>query len=123
MKLLFPVAAAIALSGCIIVSDVDVPGPGYDGGRGVERLYAASVEPGGVRIRVASNGCTTEDSFDVDVNRAGPPGERRFWVRFERENRDRCEAVLPDGVELFFTNGRLGLPGDGQISIANPIGR
>ncbi len=122
MRLLLLAAAAAALSGCIVVSDVDVPGDGFDTGDREERLYGASVEPGGVRIRVASNGCTTEESFDIDVDRFQSNGEPRYLVRFERDTPDRCRAFVPDGVELFFSRDRLGLSSDALISIANRIG-
>jgi hypothetical protein len=118
-----PVAAAL-LSGCIYISDNDLPGGDFDAGLGgPERLYGATVEPGGVRVIAASNGCTTEDSFDVDVEPFRVNGSPRFLVRFERETLDRCRAFLPDGVELYFTRERLGLPADAPISIANRVGR
>lgn len=123
MRALLLSAAGVALSGCVIVSDVDVPGPAFDGPGAPERLYAAAVEPAGVRIRVASGGCTSEESFDVDVNRIGPPGAVRYFVRFDRDTEDNCEAFLPDGVELFFSNERMGLPEAGRITVSNPIGR
>lgn len=124
MRALCFAAAAFAVSGCIVV-DADVDGfDDYDYVRGAERLYAASVEPDGVRVRVASNGCTNEESFDVRVNRTGrDDGVERYSVYFDRENPDRCRAMLPDGVELFFTRERLGLPQDASIQIANPIRR
>lgn len=123
MRLFLLAPVAVALSGCIIVSDVDVPGDDFDGGAGQqERLLAVSVEPEGVRIRAASNGCTTEESFDIDVDRFETNGQARYLVRFERDNPDRCRAFVPDGVELFFSRDRLGLSPDAPISIANRIG-
>ena len=122
MRALLSVAAialtGAVLSGCIIV-DADVDGD-FDVDHNRERLYAASIEPDGVRVRVASNGCTTEESFGVDVDHKG---DDRYTVAFERENPDHCRAMLPDGVELFFPRSRLGLPDDATIRIRNPIGR
>ena len=123
MRVLCLAVAAIALEGCIFIGDVDAGEQSFDGGYGIERLYGAMIEPDGVRVRVASNGCTSEESFDVDVDRVGGPGEARYRIRFERESPDRCRAYLVDGVELMFSRQRLGLPEDARISIANPIGR
>lgn len=123
MRLLLSAAAAAALSGCIVVSDVDVPGDSFDADGREERLYAASVEPDGVRIRVASNGCTSEESFDIDVDRIQSDDQPRYLVRFERDTPDNCRAFLPDGVELSFSRERLGLSSDAAISIGNRVGR
>jgi hypothetical protein len=124
MRVLILACAAVGLSGCIYISDNNIPDGDFDSDLGgPERLYGAMVEPDGVRIRVASNGCTDEQSFDVDVDRVGGPGDARFRVRFARETPDRCRAYLVDGVELFFSRQRLGLPDDARITIANRIVR
>jgi hypothetical protein len=116
-------AAMLLLSGCVVIAENDVQGPPFDDRPNVERLYAASVEPGGVRVVAASNGCTSEESFDVEVEAFRANGSPRFLVRLERETPDRCRALMPDGVELFFSRERLGLSEDAAIVIGNSIGR
>ncbi len=123
MRIVLLAVSALALSGCIYISDNDLPGD-FDNDDGAsERLYGVTVEPAGVRVVVASNGCTTEESFGVDVEPFRANGSQRYLVRFERETPDRCRALLPDGVELFFSRERLGLAPDAPISISNRIGR
>ena len=125
--LFFAAVSTIALSGCVYIGGDDR----YDGGGaafgpefgGPERLYGAMVEPDGVRVIAASNGCTSEDSFRVDVDRFTVNGVVRYRVEFDRTNPDRCRAYMPEGVELFFPRERLGLPSDALISITNRIGR
>lgn len=126
MRILCIAAAAAALSGCVYI-DGDGDGGGSSGsfnwnGAG-ERLYAASVEDEGVRIRAPSNGCTNEDSFRVRVDRADGRQPPLYRVRFDRDAPDRCRAMLRDGVELFFPRARLGLPDGARIMIENAIAR
>lgn len=120
MRALLIAASAAALSGCIVI-DADVDSDfDFDDGRSMERLYAASVDADGVRVRAASNGCTDVEDFDAKVRRRG---DDRFAVRFYREDADYCRALLPDGVELFFAYEDLGLPPGVSVTIDNPIGR
>jgi len=117
MRAILLATAAVALSGCIII-DADVDSD-FDRHRDLEQLYAVSVEADGVRVRVASNGCTSENSFDIDVDHRG---DDRYAISIEREAPDRCRAMLRDGVEVFFSRDRLGLPRDAVITVRNPIG-
>jgi len=117
MRAILLATVAIAVSGCIII-DADVDSD-FDFGGDLEQLYAVSVEADGVRARVASNGCTSEDSFDVDVKHRG---DDRYAISIERESPDRCRAMLRDGVEVFFSRDRLGLPHHAVITVRNPIG-
>ena len=113
-------AFAVGLGGCVIVdADDDDFNDRFDDGR-LELLRAASVDADAVRVRVASNGCTSEDSFDVRVRGDGRDGA--FRVVFLRENPDRCRALVPGGVALVFPRERLGLAPDAVIRIANPVG-
>jgi hypothetical protein len=126
MRAFIALASAVALAGCVYIED----NSGFDeeftddvGGGRAERLYAASVESGGLRVVAASNGCTTEDSFDVRVRPYRANGSPRFLVRLERETPDRCRAFMADGVELFFSRERLGLSQDAVIVVGNSVGR
>ncbi|MGD2131217.1 MAG: hypothetical protein PVI23_00380 [Maricaulaceae bacterium] len=119
MRTLIALASFVALSGCVII-DADDNVIESDFGRPDERLYAASVAPDGVHIRAPSNGCTTKDAFDVDVDRLS---SGRYAVSFDRIAPDRCRAYLPDGVELFYSRGELDIPADAAIVVRNLVGR
>ncbi len=112
--------AALVLGGCIIVAtDADWDDDDhYDRYSGV-RLLAADVAGDDIVLRVASNGCTTKEFFDVDIDRRG---ERRFKVTLMRERTDNCDTPDPAGVALVYTRAELGLPADARISIGNRIG-
>ncbi|MCG8441602.1 MAG: hypothetical protein MI723_07335 [Caulobacterales bacterium] len=112
-------AALLALGGCVIAIDADEDMDWDHHENGLERLYSANIAEEGVQVRVASNGCTSEDSFDAVVE------EHRgsYEIVLERKNPDRCRALTPDGVELLFTWAALGVPSDGEITIVNPVGR
>lgn len=120
MRVLIALASVVALSGCIVIDADENTFESDFRGSSDERLYAAAVSPEGVRIRVASNGCTNEDAFDVDVDRRS---SSRYAVSFDRISADNCRALLPDGVELFFTRAELGVPDDASIVIRNSVGR
>jgi hypothetical protein len=122
-------ALSLGLAGCIYVEDNGggdefalAAGLDQSIALGLEPLHSATVEPGGLRVVVASNGCTSEDSFDVDVDRSGGPAGERYRVTLQRENPDRCGAPSPEGVELFIPRERLGLGPDATIILANPVG-
>lgn len=109
---------ALSASGCLIVNaeSEDV----FYRSHGGETILGANIEQGALAVRVASNGCTDKDYFDVDVDREG---DSRFTVEFDRTREDHCRAYFPDGVELVWSYAELGLPLDAKVSIANPVGR
>ena len=71
-------------------------------------------------IRVASNGCTTKDSFDVAVT-GSPSAGWAFDVALTRLHPDRCRALLPQGVALIWTKDELGLPPSARVTVLNPV--
>lgn len=74
---------------------------------------------GDLVVRVQSSGCTTKDSFQVDVT-GSAAGGWAFNVAFTRLHADRCRAFLPQGVALSWTKDELGLPPSAQLSVVNP---
>lgn len=114
-------ATAAGAAGPARVFDVAAGG---DGAR-LERIYYGRVTDTEVRARVASNGCTDEDSFDVDVSRveaeAGAPP--RFAVALVRKGADECRRERPNGVYVKYSREELGLPADAAVVIANPVRR
>ena len=123
MKRLFVAGLLIAplLSGCVIYSN--------DGGRtDVVRLSDASassleavgqprVENGRLIVRVGSNGCTSLDSFEVQLTEAA---DGYTDVVLNRRSPDVCKALVPEGVELSWGFATLGLSADTRLRLLNP---
>jgi len=85
-----------------------------------EPVYDWRVDRAGdLVVRVASNGCTTRDSFVADVYGAGGQGWN-FDVTLARLHSDNCRALLPQGVELVWTREDLGLPQGAGLRVTNP---
>lgn len=105
-------AFALALAAC-------QAGPhGAAPARSAELVYDWRVDRAGdLVVRVASNGCTTRDSFAADVY--GAQGWN-FDVTLRRVHADNCRAILPQGVELAWTFDELGLPPGAGIRVTNP---
>ncbi len=120
--------AALVAAGCVIeITDtsgdsedayVRVNGHTVHSGRG-ERLYGVEIGDD-IVIRAKSNGCTTKEFFDVEVDREG---DNRFELTFHRTRKDYCADPDDDGVTLSFTRDELGVPGDARLEVTNPISR
>ncbi len=87
-----------------------------------ESLLGVSVLEDKLVLRVRSNGCTTKEHFEVEINR-GFTGVPPFFVSVYRTFADVCKAIVPDGVEITFTFAELGLEPGTDLIITNPIGR
>jgi hypothetical protein len=114
-------ASAAMLGGCVIV-DAEVRDHHWnDGEDGYGYIYGAEISERTqeITITVRSNGCTERGDFDVDVDRDGD----RFNIGFQRERKDNCKALVPEGRRLTWTYGELGLPRYATILIINPVGR
>jgi hypothetical protein len=89
----------------------------------LEQVYAwRAPRPGDLTVRTPSNGCTTKDSFELDV-RGAPRSGWAFDVSLKRISPDHCRAYLPDGVELVWTREELGLPPSAEIRLLNAVRR
>jgi hypothetical protein len=69
-------------------------------------------------FRVATGGCTKADDFRVDVEQSA---DRHVSVSLRRVRADTCKAFLPDGTEITFEAGPLGIPAGHLIVIRNPF--
>ena len=106
-------------AGCVIVdADVDELDARYS--HDAERVYSAKIEDNTITLRVAASGCTTKEFFDTDVDRLG---ENKFEVEFEREKRDYCKMMQPNGEKLTWSFAELGLPDGATVILKNPVGR
>ena len=111
---------AMLTAGCVIV-DADVEDD-WEGrySSSAERVYSADITEDSITIRVAASGCTTKDFFDVDVDREG---DDRFEVEFERDRRDYCRMLQPEGEALSWSFSELGSPDGAKVTLVNPVGR
>lgn len=123
MKRALLAAALIAplLSGCVIYANdegkTDVVRLSDAGSTALEAVGQPRVENGRLIVRVGSNGCTSLDSFEVQLTEA-PDGYTD--VVLHRRSPDLCKALVPDGVELAWGFGTLGLPADARLRLLNP---
>lgn len=114
MKAAFAGAFALTLAACQSGSYSPPPG------RSAEPVYDWRVDRAGdLVVRVASNGCTTRDSFVADVYGASGQGWN-FDITLSRIHSDNCRALLPQGVELVWTRDELGLPQGAGVRVTNP---
>jgi hypothetical protein len=90
---------------------------------GLEEIYSATVDDFGLRIRVASNGCTSKDSFDFTVAEvASDGGAPRHLVSFVRTRPDPCPGFRTQGDLLTFSFDELRVPEGAELAVANPLG-
>lgn len=119
---LFTLAAisgvALLSAGCVVI-DADTDGD-WDHHFSDDRLYSANITEDAVIIRVPASGCTSKESFSVDVDREG---NNTFVVEFDREREDYCRMLQPEGEELVYTFSELGIPTGASVVIENPVGR
>lgn len=82
----------------------------------VERILGVHYNSEGVTYQVASNGCTSKDSFQVTLRETSP-----VQVVLERQYEDMCRAFFIYGTEITFSYTELGLTAGEQFVIANPL--
>ena len=81
-----------------------------------ETLRAVRFADGALVARVDSNGCTSAADFAVSVAEGTPVG-----ITLTRTRQDPCKAIVPEGVELRWTYGELGLTPGQAAHIVNPL--
>jgi len=113
----------IALVGASIGGCSSLNDPGTDGMTvktqfGLPALRAAEVGPLGVAINIDSNGCTSKDTIEADVDQ---DGVNEYEIAFDRTREDNCEAYMPDGVQLRWSLDELGIPADAKVRVLNRI--
>lgn len=88
----------------------------------LERLLFAWAGPDSIQVRVASNGCTDADSFDVAVE-PEPGAQGAYRLAIKRVERDSCRGYKPEGERVEFSRVELGVPAEAAVTFANPVGR
>ncbi len=81
-----------------------------------EAIREARFADGALVVRVDSNGCTQALDFEVAVA-DNTPAE----ITLRRTKADLCKVLVPDGVELRWTYGDLGLEPGAPARILNPL--
>lgn len=112
--------AALITTGCVVI-DADSNGDwdtSYSSSS--ERVYSANISDNQIAVRVAASGCTNKDFFDLDVDHRG---DSKFSVELERERRDYCKMMQPNGEELVWSFSELGIPDGATVTLRNPVGR
>lgn len=87
---------------------------------GIPALMAADIQTDTITIRIDSNGCTTKESLEADVDQ---DGKNEYEIAFDRLKEDRCRAYLPDGITLTYTYDELDIPEGAYVRVLNKISR
>jgi hypothetical protein len=111
------VLAALALGGCATVPGARLVASGSMTLGELEPLYAVQKAREGLRIKVASNGCTAKADLAFYVERRGDI----VALAFGRKQVDACKSSVKGHTELTFTWEELGLARRAPILLLNPI--
>ncbi|MFA4949738.1 hypothetical protein [Brevundimonas sp.] len=123
MKRIFLASALIAplLSGCVIYANdegkTDVVRLSDAASTSLEAVGEPRVENGRLTVRVGSNGCTSLDSFEVQLTEAA---DGYTDVVLNRRAPDMCKALVAEGVELSWSFATLDLAPDARLRLINP---
>jgi len=74
-----------------------------------------------LKIRYFSGGCTTKESFEINVIK-GFTGLPPYLVEIFRIEPDVCESYIPDGIVVEYELSELGLKSSDSFFITNTIG-
>ena len=111
------VLAVLALGGCATVARAPLVASGQRTLGELEPLYAVQAGREGLRIRVASSGCTAKADFAFYAERRGDGAA----LAFARKHVDVCKSPLKNQTELVFTWDELGVAPNAPIFLLNPI--
>ena len=113
-------ASSFMLGGCIVVATDDGLDFNHNYHSDHGSVFGAEVLTDAISFRTTSNGCTSKEYFDVDVDQRG---DNRFVVAIERQQADRCRADLPEGEVFTWSFDELGIPADADVKIGNTVRR
>ena len=114
---LLAVGLSLALGGCAgRGGGVTLVAGGRSAPAELEALSALEADVTGLTLRVASTGCTTRDDFTFYVDRSGPQPA----VAFARKRLDLCRRA-PTTTAVRFSYQELGVPGQGRLTVLNPV--
>ncbi len=87
--------------------------------RGIEPLMGAKIRENSIQIKVRTGGCTQKSSFVV--RRSYDQQNQLIKLLFIRLIPDYCEAYIPEGRILTFSQGDVRLKSGQGFYIGNPI--
>lgn len=94
----------------------------------LEQLLGVTVNESGISFQVSSNGCTSENDFNILVEERLeekgpmlPAFEHHFYLSAVRINPDLCEKYVPYGTVIFKSFAEMGIQ-FGKFHVNNPIG-
>lgn len=108
---LSPLTSACAFMGDLLPEQPAVVAEGQ-----IEPIHAAAIAQDQAVFWVSSNGCTRKDDLAVMVRRSG----NASVITLRRIKEDRCEALLPQGVEMRWSFDELGLEPGARVTVENP---
>lgn len=88
----------------------------------LERIMGIEIKDGKLMIRVATGGCTTKESFKINVIK-GFTGIPPYLVEIYRVIPDYCKAYIPEGVVLEYELKELGIEPFASFNLVNKIGQ
>jgi hypothetical protein len=108
----------LVMTGAVLASVVAFAAPGIAQTQGREVIHSFNVSDDSLVFRVPTGGCTTEQSFRVDVQRSRQTAN----VSLVRTVPDDCKGFFVDGTEVSYPLNRIGVnPGD-TIQVRNRFG-
>ncbi|HEY8616815.1 hypothetical protein [Phenylobacterium sp.] len=110
--------AGLASAGCATVPPTLLPWTPGETLAELEPLYDVVADRRGLRLIVASQGCTGR----ADWTFYAEPRPGGVALAFARRRLDPCRAPAGGRAELLFRWEELGLPPRARVAIVNPIG-
>ena len=88
----------------------------------LENLMGIEIENEKLKIRVSTGGCTTKESFQINVIK-GFTGIPPYLVEIYRVIPDPCKGFFPEGVVLEYKLKELGIEPFASFNLQNKIGK
>jgi hypothetical protein len=88
----------------------------------LETILGVEVLKDQLRVRVPSTGCTSKESFTIDVDK-GITGKAPFTITIYRIMPDYCEVYMPEGIILEWRMADLGMKSTDTFTVSNTIGK
>ncbi|WP_374468986.1 hypothetical protein [Phenylobacterium sp.] len=113
------VLAGVALAGCATLPPVLVAPAEGEVLPELEPVFGVVAGRGGLRVSVASRGCTGRGDWVSYVEDRGG----RQAVAFARRRLDPCRSLAAGRTEILFTWRELGLRPGPRLTLLNPVAR
>ncbi len=88
----------------------------------LENILGIEMVDDKLNIRVHSNGCTSKESFKVNVIK-GFTGLPPYILEVYRVKPDWCRMYVPNGIVLEYTLAELGIEPNADFHLSNKIGK